>query len=94
MSRPSLTSIAIETSAASYGDKPPFAYLREKLPDYDGEKRFSVYTAHAKVSDRLWCGWFATDQQAILWMEWNAVALIAATAATGAEARRIVRTLV
>lgn len=93
MARPTLSVIDRWTSAVHYGDKPPFAYLREKLPDFDGEKRFSVYTAHAKVSDRLWCGWFVTKQQAVLWIEWNAVDLMATTGAVPENARSLAKAL-
>jgi hypothetical protein len=93
MARPHFTSIDRWTRAANYGNKPPFAYLREKLPDFDGEKRFSVYTGHAEIRDRLWVAWFLTHQQAVLWLEWNAVEMMAATKASGDEARALVREL-
>ena len=93
MARPTFTVIDWWTVAANYGDKPVFAYVREKVPDFDGEKRFSVYTGHERIPDRLWVAWFLTRAQAELWLEWNAVDMIRASKAVGDDARAIVREL-
>ena len=93
MARPTLTEIDRWTSAVRYGEKPPFAYIREKLPDFDGEKRFSVYTGHENIRDRLWVAWFVKYDQAVLWLEWNAIEMMAATKASGDEAQTFVRAL-
>lgn len=93
MVAPHLTVIDWWTTAVTYGNKPVFAFIREKIPDFDGEKRFSVYTGHDVIGDRLWVAWFLTRAQAVLWLEWNAVDMIRATAASGDDALAIVREL-